>query len=366
MPNHKIKQFLNIFNLCFTIVEFGYIPLKTTFEINEKNYYNTFRFFFIMILFIDILLNFNTGYFHRGTLILQRKEILRRYLRLDFWIEFFSLLPSFLLYILPTSFLKLSPEIYFFEYAFLIRIIFLDKMIRKICDFYQSTEFLNNFISLLKLFVWSLYVAHICACVFHYIALMDQSSYHDTWINQFYMQTEDYSVFSEYITSLYWSVTTMVTVGYGDVVPVTPHERIVSISSMLGACCVFAYIMNSIGSIINSFNNRQTVLRQKIQAVNKYLDMKNIDNDLRIRIRKYLEFLYEEKNAMMKEGHSVVSNLSTSLKTEIFQRLNGEIIVNIPILIKNFSLKLLSNLTLVMKEVSFTPEDFIFDVIRII
>ena len=154
----------------------------------------------------------------------------------------------------------------------------------------------------------------------------------------------------------------MITVGYGDIIPLTPQERIVAITSMLGACCVFAYIMNSIGGIINSFNNRQTVLRQKIQAVNKYLDMKNIDNDLRIRIRKYLEYLYEEKNAMMKEGHSVVSNLSASLKTEIFQRLNGEIIVNIPVLINNFSLKLLSSLTLIMNEISFTPEDFIFDV----
>lgn len=93
--------------------------------------------------------------------------------------------------------------------------------------------------------------------------------------------------------------------------------------------------------------------------------MKNIDYDLRIRIRKYLEFLYEEKNAMMKEGNAVVSSLSYSLKTEIFQRLNGEVIVNIPVMIKNFSLKLLSNLTLVMKEASYTPEDFIFEVIII-
>lgn len=97
-----------------------------------------------------------------------------------------------------------------------------------------------------------------------------------------------------------------------------------------------------------------------------YLDMKNIDYDLRIRIRKYLEFLYEEKNAMLKEGNAVVSSLSYSLKTEIFQRLNGEVIVNIPVMIKNFSLKLLSNLTLVMKEASYTPEDSIFEVMMII
>ena len=363
MPNHKFKFTLNCFVLVFTITEFGYIPLHSTFDISEDTFYPKARNIFIIILLIDIILNFNTGYFQRGTLILNRKEILKRYLRIDFWMESITILPSIILNLLASDYLdSFRPQIDFFEFLFLLRIIYLDKMIRKICDFYQSTEFLNNFISLLKLGVWSLYVAHLCACMFHYVSEVDRSQYHETWISNFLVVSEDTSLYSEYITSLYWSVTTMVTVGYGDIIPVTPHERIVAITSMLGACIVFAYIMNSIGGIINSFNNRQTVLRQKIQAVNKYLDMKNIDNDLRIRIRKYLEYLYEEKNAMMKEGHSVVFNLSTSLKTEIFQRLNGEIIVNIPILINNFSLKLLSSLTLFMNEVSFTPEDFIFDV----
>lgn len=363
MPNHNFKFTLNCFVLVFSILEFIFIPLNTTFNISSDNLYNTIRKFLIIVLLFDILLNFNTGFFHRGTLILDRKEILKRYIHMNFWIEFLSILPSALLNLGDSIFIpEHKQEIHFLEFFFLIRIIYLDKMVRKICDFYQSTEFLNNFISLLKLCIWSLYVAHLCACIFHYVSLIDASEYQETWISHFQKSTEDDSIYSEYVTSLYWSVTTMVTVGYGDVVPVTPNERIVAITSMLGACCVFAYIMNSIGGIINSFNNRQTVLRQKIQAVNKYLDMKNIDNDLRIRIRKYLEYLYEEKNAMMKEGHSVVSNLSTSLKTEIFQRLNGEIIVNIPILINNFSLKLLSSLTLFMTEYSFTPEDFIFDV----
>lgn len=363
MPNHHFKQTLNCFVLVFSIAEFGFIPLQSTFKISNDNLYSVIRNFLLIVLLADIILNFNTGYFHRGTLILDRKEILKRYIRLDFWVEFLSILPSLLVnFIGSEKLFEIYPEISFVEFIFLIRIIYLDKMIRKICDFYQSTEFLNNFISLLKLCIWSLYVAHLCACVFHYVAIIDSYEYSETWISDFQLKSEDDSLYSEYITSLYWSVTTMVTVGYGDVTPVTPHEKIVAITAMLGACCVFAYIMNSIGSIINSFNNRQTVLRQKIQAVNKYLDMKNIDNDLRIRIRKYLEYLYEEKNAMMKEGHNVVCNLSTSLKTEILQRLNGEIIVNIPILINNFSLKLLSSLTLFMNEYSFTPEDFIFDV----
>lgn len=42
----------------------------------------------------------------------------------------------------------------------------------------------------------------------------------------------------------------MITVGYGDVTPQTPFEKIISILSMLLSCGVFGYIMNSIGVIV--------------------------------------------------------------------------------------------------------------------
>lgn len=155
MPNHKLKMLLNVFNLLMTLFEFGYIPLKGTFNVGYNTYEN-FRFPFFIILFIDILINFNTGHFNRGTLILNRREILYNYLHYDFWFEFFSLLPSSVTYLIPKSILDQILEDFpdfmnFLEFMFLIRIIYIDKMIRRIIDFYQSTEYLNNFISLLKL-----------------------------------------------------------------------------------------------------------------------------------------------------------------------------------------------------------------------
>jgi hypothetical protein len=46
-----------------------------------------------------------------------------------------------------------------------------------------------------------------------------------------------------YITSLYWSITTMCTVGFGDVVPISIPEKIVGMVTMiLGARCVMLQI----------------------------------------------------------------------------------------------------------------------------
>jgi len=56
-----------------------------------------------------------------------------------------------------------------------------------------------------------------------------------------------------YISSYYFSTVTMITVGYGDLVPSNNDEKIICILIMLIACVVFGYSLNTIGVIINNF-----------------------------------------------------------------------------------------------------------------
>jgi len=51
------------------------------------------------------------------------------------------------------------------------------------------------------------------------------------------------NIFS-YINALYFAVITILTVGYGDIVPGNKYEKVFSIFSILITCCVFAYTMN--------------------------------------------------------------------------------------------------------------------------
>lgn len=51
-----------------------------------------------------------------------------------------------------------------------------------------------------------------------------------------------------YISSIYWAVTTMITVGYGDIVPQNNLEKIIALFTMLLACAVFGYSMNTVSS----------------------------------------------------------------------------------------------------------------------
>ena len=56
----------------------------------------------------------------------------------------------------------------------------------------------------------------------------------------------------------------MVGVGYGDIIPVTMHERIFVIFSMLISSLIFAYIVNRIGSYVSAYNRVVEAYREKM------------------------------------------------------------------------------------------------------
>ena len=104
---------------------------------------------------------------------------------------------------------------------------------------------------LLKLIFFLLLTGHFCGCAWHWVAVIEYENYGEelTWLTKYAPDAMDYYWFDRYIISLYWSVITTVTVGYGDIVPVTTVERVFVIVVTLLICGVFGYCLSNIGNI---------------------------------------------------------------------------------------------------------------------
>ena len=87
---------------------------------------------------------------------------------------------------------------------------------------------------IMKMIIICFFFCHINACIFSWVARFFQDDpngwYVDSWIAA---QGCTGDMGMEYRVALYWSVTTLTTVGYGDVIPTTNAERIYCMVSMV-------------------------------------------------------------------------------------------------------------------------------------
>ena len=144
------------------------------------------------------------------------------------------------------------------------------------------------------------------------------------WIN--YGDFEDADPVMQYVTSLYWAFTTMITVGYGDITPKTTGERMYTMVAMIIASGMFSYTLNSIGNIVSRYNILAQNYHEKMNYVNKFLIQQQLPYDLRLKIRRYLEYMWEHKKLIKIDEKEVMAMLNESLREKITVYLNGRIL----------------------------------------
>jgi len=81
------------------------------------------------------------------------------------------------------------------------------------------------------------------------------------------MQIQDAPVSRKYVAALYWTVTTLTTVGYGDIVPATSAERVIACVVMILGGMAFGYIIGNMSALVSRINIREAALEEKAESV---------------------------------------------------------------------------------------------------
>ena len=72
-----------------------------------------------------------------------------------------------------------------------------------------------------------------------------------------------------YLTSFYFIVTTLVTVGYGDITAYSDSEKVMCIFLMLIGVVSFSFATGAVSSLITSYDSKEAVLKEKIATFNE-------------------------------------------------------------------------------------------------
>lgn len=89
------------------------------------------------------------------------------------------------------------------------------------------------------------------------------------------------------------TVGSFISLGYGDVVPISINEKVFTIIAIIFSCIIFGYVLNKIGSIFAASDDQMEEYREKTASMNLYFEKHDVERSLRIRTRNYYEYIYE-------------------------------------------------------------------------
>ena len=198
-PSKKLKLCWDLIMVLLTIFQFFIIPIDLTFEISFINLYIPNFWSINLFLFIlDIIINFNTGFFLKGSLTLERNEIFQNYIKKSF---FTDLITCF-------SICNLIPRT-IFDLIFFVRIINFKRILRNLRQYIMADDIIHNTINLFTHFFNVLLLAHFFACIWFWIGKQSENN----WIQENNLKNSIW--YEQYLYAYYFTVITMNTVGYG-------------------------------------------------------------------------------------------------------------------------------------------------------
>lgn len=254
------------------------------------------------------------------------------YIRGLFMIDFLSLLSSITEYVEYAGIDHGSGSLVkFTRFVRLIRLVRIVRMLRlamvmnairkKVEDLLGSKEAGFIGVEMLKWIVELFLVAHCLGCAFGFTAIMEEQSENaKSWLKQVelnkgFQLDRDNDIGWIYLLSLYWAFTTMTTVGYGDIVPVTILEIIVTAILMLAGGCIWTLVMGAVLSVIGGLDNDRLQEGMERDALVGLCSDRGLDESLRKRLRDFLARNHRFKK--LEAQQEILSQMSPALQGQV-------------------------------------------------
>ncbi|KAG7504331.1 potassium voltage-gated channel subfamily H member 4 [Solea senegalensis] len=281
-----------------------------------------------MLFILDIVLNFRTTYVSQsGQVVYDARSIYLHYCTTWFFVDLIAALPFDLLYafnITVTSLVHLLKT---------VRLLRLLRLLQKLDRYSQySAVVLTLLMSVFAL------LAHWMACVWYVIGRKEiESSDPVTWDIGWLQElgkrldtpfinstTGGPSMPSAYIASLYFTLSSLTSVGFGNVCANTDAEKIFSICIMLMGALMHAVVFGNVTAIIQRMYSRRSLYHTRMKDLKDFIRVHRLPQQLKQRMVEYFQATWSVNNGI--NANELLHDFPDELRADIAMHLNKDIL----------------------------------------
>lgn len=206
----------------------------------------------------------------------------------------------------------------------------------KLFHFVNSLKIVPKFIKM-QMFLFSAVIAvHGIACVW-------------IWIQP---PAPGLDITTAYINGIYWVVTTLTTIGYGDITPISNGAKLFTMLLMITGVVLYGVVIGNVTKMITDAARYKEQANAKFNELQLFMKHYNIPARLQAAAFDYYNHLFTER--LSNNDQMIIGELPQALQTELQTYMNMKLIKSVPIF-KNCSLPCLKEVASSLEQMNYSP-----------
>ena len=306
------------------------IPLELEYHIFNDPLLNFFNYLAYLIYLLDILIGLNNAYRPVTGKLTQNNQTKRDYIRKWLIVDVLALLPFHIIFNNP--------------YLILLRLLKVPKVLsfmqrfRYLAIKYSTTYTLTYFI------FWLIHLSHWVSC--GWLDLIKEDPNVDAYTN--------------YIRALYWSVTTLTTVGFGDITPNLNNnaQMIYTMIVQIMGVGVYGYVIGNVAGLISKNDPAKIAYLDNIEKLRALIKSRSLPPELHRKLRDYFTYIWQ--NRLGYDEADFLEKLPENLQHELNKHLKNEIVKKIDIF-EGAGEDFIEEVAMFLEPELLTPGDLVFE-----